>query len=48
MLEYEQVLKVVVKKQLCGYLENDNNLNNVQSGFRQQHVCIAVISTMVK
>lgn len=44
---YEKVLELVVKEQLCEFLENKNILINEQSGFRRNHSCETALNLLL-
>lgn len=44
---YENVLELVVKEQLCEFLENKNILINEQSGFRRNHSCETALNLLL-
>lgn len=44
---YEKVLEVMVKRRLTDFIEENNILSDVQSGFRKQHSCETAINLVL-
>lgn len=44
---YEKLLELVVHKQICQYLEENNLLTVFQAGFRKQHSCESAIQSVI-
>lgn len=44
---YEKVLEIVIKKQIEGYLENNNIITEHQSGFRKNYSCETAIQVVI-
>lgn len=44
---YEKVLEIVIKKQIEGYLQNNNIITEHQSGFRKNYSCETAIQVVI-